>query len=426
MILGDTILTSSDIRTIITQKFIFLKIFSKENVIQNIIGYLYESPSRKHLYHETFRKILSIWCTQGSIANTSYEQHLYLTKFILVCKSYMVENDKDKLSTDVINYVLKGVEAHLSSPIESMRLLGMIVGENLMNEFSESENKLKFEYVQTNLTTLLQSLTKPPKSQLVNDDAREDFHLFNEEEKTVVENKDLQLKITQTNDDSDDDLQPYDLSNDTIVTKTKQPAYLRDCLDGLIYSEDPEKVEMCLRCVENLCKNYHFELKDICVELVKILLHKSNNYGIEKFDEYRMKGLIEVTCHYPIEVAQYLTNEFYEQNYTITQRIDILHVLATSVQKLSNPSEEVIEDRRLNNLLHKQKFNDESLIAINKQLYTEESSNNWKEIVKKRIELKTKRKTQSKFGGNQKLLKENKLGDSIGYFFFPLIKPYDL
>ena len=44
--------------------------------------------------------------------------------------------------------VLKGVERHLSSPIEKMRTLGMIVGETLMNLLQIVENKdkmLKFE-----------------------------------------------------------------------------------------------------------------------------------------------------------------------------------------------------------------------------------------------------------------------------------------
>ena len=36
--------------------------------------------------------------------------------------------------------VLKGVEKHLSSPIQQMRTLGMIVGEILMNQLNEEKN----------------------------------------------------------------------------------------------------------------------------------------------------------------------------------------------------------------------------------------------------------------------------------------------
>ena len=51
-------------------------------------------------------------------------------------------------------------------------------------------------------------------------------------EKVLFTNKNLNLKITQDEEDSDDDLIPYDTSNDLPLSSNKQPAYLRDCLDG--------------------------------------------------------------------------------------------------------------------------------------------------------------------------------------------------
>ena len=36
---------------------------------------------------------------------------------------------------------------------------------------------------------------------------------------------------------SDDDFEPYDLSNDVVKPKSKSPVYLRDCMEGeLLYS----------------------------------------------------------------------------------------------------------------------------------------------------------------------------------------------
>ena len=37
--------------------------------------------------------------------------------------------------------LLKGVDKHLHSPIENLRTLGMIVGENLMNDLNNNYNK---------------------------------------------------------------------------------------------------------------------------------------------------------------------------------------------------------------------------------------------------------------------------------------------
>ena len=58
------------------------------------------------------------------------------------------------------------------------------------------------------------------------------------EKSLFVDNKNLKIIINEEDsdddidDDDDDDLIPYDTSNDKPLSKTKQPAYLRDCLDG--------------------------------------------------------------------------------------------------------------------------------------------------------------------------------------------------
>jgi hypothetical protein len=80
------------------------------------------------------------------------------------------------------------------------------------------------------------------------------------------------LTIIQNSRDSDDDdeeeddatLKPYDLSNDTQIKNDKQPAFLRDCLDSLIYtSDDVDKIEMSLKSIESLCNTYHYELSEV-------------------------------------------------------------------------------------------------------------------------------------------------------------------
>jgi hypothetical protein len=138
-----------------------------------------------------------------------------------------------------------------------------------------------------------------------------------------------------------------------------------------------------MKSVEKLCDTYHFELEEICVELLKVLLNKSNVYAMHDFEDIRMNAMICITVHYPKECATYLTSQFYQAGYTLTQRTDILHVLAMSVQKLSNPNESPIFDKRI--LKHQNLSN---LIPLN--INSSNSTGDWKDIVKKRIESKTK------------------------------------
>lgn len=117
-VISDLVLSNSNVRYYLIDKFIFLKMFKKvmifnllnricllynnikikENAIQNVIGYLHESKNRRNLYYELFKKLLDAWSTKASIVNTSHEQHLYLTKCIVVCVSFMDESDRSNLA----------------------------------------------------------------------------------------------------------------------------------------------------------------------------------------------------------------------------------------------------------------------------------------------------------------------------------------
>ena len=90
------------------------------------------------------------------------------------------------------------------------------------------------------------------------------------DEKVLFKNEHMHVTITQAeqdSDDDDDDLKPYDLSNDIPASKTNKPMYLRDCLETLVYSEDPNKFESAMLSIEKLCDTYHFELEEAFFEI---------------------------------------------------------------------------------------------------------------------------------------------------------------
>ena len=152
---------------------------------------------------------------------------------------------------------------------------------------------------------------------------------------------------------------------------------------------------------------------------------------MNQFEETRMNAMISITIHYPKEAAQYLTSQFYEAGYSLTQRTDILHVLTMSAQKLSNPNEEPIFDKRVFNLQNK---NLSTLISLNQRMNTKPFNTNssaaglsdWREVVKRRLESKTVYKKQPSSRSSVIKQKQNVYSDTYGYFFFPLLKPYDM
>ena len=105
------------------------------------------------------------------------------------------------------------------------------------------------KYEETEETELLKSLKLKPNRQSVfknaeyTDETSLNLVDFESEkrseksderrEKTIFINEKLKITINERDsDDDDDEFTPYDTSNDVPLSKTKQPAYLRDCLDG--------------------------------------------------------------------------------------------------------------------------------------------------------------------------------------------------
>ena len=83
---------------------------------------------------------------------------------------------------------------------------------------------------------------------------------------------------------------------------------------------------MCYIPVWYVCGTLDSPCVQVCVELVKVLLHMSDSYSITDFTFLRHRAMVALTVSCPCPIAQYLTAEFYAPNYTIRQRLDILEV----------------------------------------------------------------------------------------------------
>lgn len=67
---------------------------------------------------------------------------------------------------------------------------------------------------------------------------------------------------------SDDDLQAFDMSHDVVRTKVKVPKYVRDCMDGLVSTDDVDRVDVCLQEAETLIRRNPDglqEVQNLCV-----------------------------------------------------------------------------------------------------------------------------------------------------------------
>lgn len=89
------------------------------------------------------------------------------------------------------------------------------------------------------------------------------------------------------------------MSNDTEFTKVKQPKYIRECMEGLINTDEPNRLEMYLGVTEALIRKNPDGLTEIAEEFTKILLHLSDRHSLKDFVSLRFKSLVALAVQAP-------------------------------------------------------------------------------------------------------------------------------
>uniref|UniRef100_A0A8C4E721 Telomere length regulation protein TEL2 homolog n=1 Tax=Dicentrarchus labrax TaxID=13489 RepID=A0A8C4E721_DICLA len=383
-IIGNLVLTNKKAQYVITHKLLLLQYKYETRVLRIVLGYLAANRERRPLLIQVLRSVSQAWANPSAVKHTPLEQQLYVSKALLLCVSLLKDSELQELRSDLLQCMLGGMQSHLDSSVVRIRRVGMVVGECLSARMDISGTKLKFEYDQDEETQELLSLMTPitvdePEAESVN---------------------------------SDDELTPYNMSGDQEISEASPPRYLRDCLETLISSEDPVRVELSLRVAEGLVRKNVFATREISVQLTKVLLHMEDKYSIKGFLSLRQATMVALIVTDCIQVTQYLTTEFYSLNYSLRQRLDILEVLALAAQELSKPITE--------------KGNSSIGIAASTDLtpYPGDNPVHWRQEVEKRIQSKTKRLRK---GATQPAAKAtpNRYAPVAGHFFFPLLRNYD-
>uniref|UniRef100_A0A8C5I900 Telomere length regulation protein TEL2 homolog n=1 Tax=Junco hyemalis TaxID=40217 RepID=A0A8C5I900_JUNHY len=373
--------------------------------------------------HTVLQDLLQTWSSSSAVKHSPAEQQLYISKAILICLSHLKEPEIASCRQELLTSMMEGVKCHLGSSLPQLRRLGMVVAESICSSINTEGPVLKFEYEEDDETRELKSLLVQTPSfcvvpSLPDNDRSEKAGAAlplvperNENSCTAAP-----VKADEESDaelDSDDDLIPYDMSEDKEL-KLKAPMYIRDCIEVLTGSrpEDVDKWEATVKALESLVRRNPAATREVSVELAKILLHLEEKTCIEGFVELRQRAQVAVLVTDPIPVAKYLTSQFYSLNYSLRQRMDILDVLVLAAQELSCPK------------FHgKTKHSGVQKPCI--QLLPEsDSSKGWRRIVDERIKSKTRR-----FDTGQSRVElascPNEFNSVAGYFFFPLIQHFD-
>ncbi|XP_068764046.1 telomere length regulation protein TEL2 homolog isoform X2 [Struthio camelus] len=420
-LLGNLVVKNKKAQFVVTQKLLLLQYGYTTGVLQNILGYLSLDSLRRALLIKVLQELLETWGSSSAVKHSPAEQQQYISKAILICLSHLKDSEIESCRQELLTSMMAGVKCHLDSSLPQIRRLGMIVAESISLKINTDGPVLKFQYEEDNETRELKSLLiqTPPccvvPSLPGDENERADATLLavlesNEKPHTAAhatpdEESDAEL-------DSDDDLIPYDMSEDKELKTTKAPVYIRDCIEVLTGSEDVDKWDATIKALESLVRKNPAATKEVSVELAKILLHLEEKTCIEGFADLRQRAQVAVLTTDPIPVAQYLTSQFYSLNYSLRQRVDILDVLVVAAQEMSHPK-----------VRGKNKHSSAQKPCI-QLLPGSDSSKDWRRIVDDRIKSKTRR-----FAKGQSQVEQdsgpNEFNSIAGHFFFPLIQNFD-
>ncbi|XP_063834765.1 telomere length regulation protein TEL2 homolog [Ostrinia nubilalis] len=153
--------------------------------------------------------------------------------------------------------------------------------------------------------------------------------------------------------DSDDDLQPYDMSNDVAVATRKRANYLRDLLEVLVDPPDAETFEASLDVAEELVlKQLKTEDRKLVEDLLNLFVHIEEKFHVENFDSIKFNTVVAIVYIQPKVAAAHLCKEIHTDvgRYSIATKIFMLDALAEAASRIagvnaaSQPAGQAIDD----------------------------------------------------------------------------------
>lgn len=374
-ILGNCILQSSW-RYVLCNKLPFLTFNSNDNIIINLVKYL-GNLEDKTILSNVLSDLLRVWSDKSSLNHAPYDQHLYITKLILLAVNYLLDYIKSNstLKAELKGRILRGVSIHLESTVENLRIIGMVTAESCVSMLGENnDNVLEFDYtgIKPNQAEVLDELKKYANYDFKNDSLISDvtgdelLEKFLEKVPTElkrsppksnlhslsqIQSDDKNVEEADMNEelDSDDEFEPYDTSNDVKAVSLKKPKYLRDLIDLLNEEKDLDLWEECIKVAEELVVGQlPSDDSSLAVGLLDLLLCLDNKFSVHDFDQYRFNACVAIVMIKPEETAEHLGREFNTvQKYSVAVKNLMLDILSTAAQNLSKPSKEKVAEQKV-------------------------------------------------------------------------------
>ncbi|XP_035782673.1 telomere length regulation protein TEL2 homolog [Anopheles albimanus] len=472
---------------VLLQKIPLYNYYTSEVIIEELVHLLARLSNKGKtatagtpaVLEQLMQQLLVVWSSRTSIQRTSFEQHIYVTKLLLLSVAYcctgkrLVAQQREACR----RLLFDGFQVHLESPMKQMRCTGMITAEVIEGQFNADDTtmgRLQFEYDDFDAATkaLIEQLrafgdrcrptdevAEAETSQRIIDWAAE--LLLSPVEKGDPEREkarppavraqspttnldrdsdddDVPVDSVEPLDsDDDDDLPAYDMSNDTkIDVERHRPRYLLDLRDTLMDTEavnqQPERFEMAMEAAPELIAQQlpHSADTKLARELLQLFLVLECRTHMPTFSERKFAALVAIGVAFPEQTATFLCSEFHAEvgRHNVNRRIFMLDVLGETAKVLSNfRSSPVVvpDDKTPPSAEPAPRPNQKLLLMFRDEAEQRTKQEEAERVLRERLERKTRRfgirKQQQKTAGRELV---NRYADVAGFFFFPLLQGY--
>lgn len=443
--------------------------FSEDVPVKNLIHLLHKAQKHQQssVLTDLCKQLVIVWSSRSSTLTVETTQHLYVSKLLILSVTYLMKAGKISPDdrSDISQGLFNGIKYHLESPDQVTRAIGMICSEVIYGLIHEQEDeKLAFEYenFSPEVKMIVEELKTYPDlySDVVTiEDRQEEFDPVKAlselkqgtteliprksvsvkplkvQESEIVDTQVTFMeatgstkfslvcppKIDQDSDelDSDDDLVPYDMTNDTAMVEAKAPKFLIDLIDGILKEDDPETFKLCVETASTLVKNLLPKSDSTtALKLLEIFITLDQKSFVENFEMNRFNACLSICMTFPKECAQYLCNEFYAEvsKYNYSTRILILDILGETAKQLAkNDIKVTATDVSGQSESKRPKLWQESEWMLRQKEI--------RNIINERLMLKTRRFASTTPNDSEKGT-VNKFNEVAGWFFFPLVRGF--
>lgn len=433
----------------LTKKIPLLTYHNDSKVITNLIACLGNSKTTTKSVDSNSTlssfvlQLLNVWGDKSAMLHTPQEQHLYMSMMIVAGFNYLINVSESPLDVSakvtLQSKLFQGMPSHLENTTENVRLMGMITAEcvvkhlNKLVQDAEKRAGLEFDFskVKNENVYIIEEIRSMSEFQFnverkylqkgddilekMIDETKSEDTFYSRTKSLPGLNRQLKNQIdkkqkihsdkedSESELDSDDDLVPYDLSNDVTTAVTKRPKYLRDLIEGFREENVDVWIGSIEVCEELIYKQLPEDDVSLGIEILDILLSLEKRVYCESFDDLRFSGAVAIVVVNPDAGAQYLCQQFHLDvgKYAIAQRMLMLDILSAAAKTLSSPKDKQVSTNTIS-------------------VKTKSIEPDWCSIVKARIENHSRRFCQPKKA--PKVGAENKFANVAGSFLFPLLR----